>query len=145
MCVVDSLDCLRHHVVISSDDDDGDVGDLGTTGTHSGERLVTRGIKERDLLACAGLHLVCTDVLGDTASLASHHVGASDEVQQFGLTVVDVTHDGDDRSSRYKVFRIVRLVGFRNGFLHVHALELDLETEFLCHHLQDLSIQTLVD
>ena len=106
---------------------------------------MTRSIEECYLLASAGLHLVSTDVLGDTASLASHHVGASDEVQQLGLTVVDVTHDGDDRSSWDEVFRIVRLVSFSDGFLHVHALELDFEAELLCYDLQNLSVQTLVD
>ena len=48
-------------------------------------------------------HLVGTDGLRDTAGLASHDVGGADRVQQFGLTVVDVTHDRDHRGTREQV------------------------------------------
>ncbi len=46
-----------------------------------------------------GGHLVGTDVLGDAAGFLVHHVGVPDGVQQPGLSVVDVTHDGDHRRS----------------------------------------------
>ena len=57
--VVERLDGLRHDAVVGRDHEDRDVGDLGTTGTHGGERLVTRGVDEGDrpldalVLACA--------------------------------------------------------------------------------------------
>ena len=44
--VVERLDGLRHDAVIGRDDEHRDVGDLGTTSTHGGERLVTRGVDE---------------------------------------------------------------------------------------------------
>ena len=43
------------------------------------------------------MHLVGTDVLRDAAVLARDDVGVADRVEQLGLAVVDVTHDGDDR------------------------------------------------
>ena len=46
--VVERLDRLRHDAVVGRDHEDRDVGDLGTTGTHGGERLVTRGVDEGD-------------------------------------------------------------------------------------------------
>ena len=46
--VVQRLDRLRHDTVVGRDHQDHDVGDLGTTGTHGGERLVTRGVDEGD-------------------------------------------------------------------------------------------------
>ena len=46
--VVERLDGLRHHAVVGRDHEDRDVGDLRTTGTHGGERLVARGVDERD-------------------------------------------------------------------------------------------------
>ncbi len=46
--VVQRLDRLRHHAVVGRDDQDHDVGHLGTTSTHGGERLVTRGVDEGD-------------------------------------------------------------------------------------------------
>ena len=71
--VVERLDGLRHHAVVGRDHQDHDVGDLGTTGTHGGERLVTRGVDEGDLALLAvvlGRDLVGADVLGDAAGLA---------------------------------------------------------------------------
>ena len=44
--------------------------------------------------------LVGTDVLGDAAGLARDDVRLADRVEQSGLTVVDVTHDGHDRRTR---------------------------------------------
>ena len=46
------------------------------------------------------LDLVGADVLGDAAGLAGDHVGVADAVEQLGLAVVDVAHDGDDRRAR---------------------------------------------
>ena len=56
-----------------------------------------------------GVHLVGTDVLGDAAGLALGHLRGADGVQQAGLAVVDVTHDGDDRRAGDQV--LVALVG----------------------------------
>ena len=39
-------------------------------------------------------------MLGDAAGLARDHVGVADAVEQLGLAVVDVAHDGDDRCPR---------------------------------------------
>ena len=47
--------------------------------------------------SCCDVHLVGADVLGDAAGLALDHLGLADRVEQLGLTVVDVTHDGHDR------------------------------------------------
>ena len=43
------------------------------------------------------LDLVGADVLGDATGLAGHHVFRADAVEQQGLAVVDVAHDGHDR------------------------------------------------
>ena len=107
--VVERLDRLRHHAVVGRDDQHHDVGGRRTTGTHGGERLVTRGVDEGDRAVSAvavvvlDVHLVGTDVLGDAAGLALHDVGLADRVQQAGLAVVDVTHDGHDRRTGVEV------------------------------------------
>ena len=46
--VVDGLARLRAHAVVGGDHDHGDVRRLGAAGTHGGERLVARGVQERD-------------------------------------------------------------------------------------------------
>ena len=105
--MVDRLRGLRLHAVVSSDDEDGDVGDLRATGTHGGERLVTRRVDEGDRTAVP-VHLVSTDVLGDAARLGRDDVGRPDRIEQQGLAVVDVTHDGDDRWAVDERVRVVR-------------------------------------
>ena len=104
--VVQRLDRLRHDAVVGRDHEDRDVGDLRTTGTHGGERLVARGVDEGDGALDAlvlGPDLVGTDVLGDAAGLARDDVRVADRVEQARLTVVDVTHDGDDRRTDLEV------------------------------------------
>ena len=104
--VVERLDGLRHHAVVGRHHQHGDVGRLRAAGTHGGERLVTRGVDEGDLALVAvdlGGHLVGADGLGDATGLAGDHVGLADRVEQLGLAVVDVTHDGDHRRTRREI------------------------------------------
>src|SRR3954471_6953830 len=126
--VVERLDGLRHHAVVGGDDEDRDVRDLRTTGTHGGERLVARCVDEGDravLVLDRRVHLVGTDVLGDAAGLARLHVGRADRVEQLGLSVVDVSHDGHDRRTGDEILFV--LVGVE---LEVEALQ-DLSVLFL--------------
>ena len=44
--VVDRLDGLGHHAVVGRHHEDDDVGGLGATGPHGGERLVAGGVDE---------------------------------------------------------------------------------------------------
>ena len=120
--VVERLDRLRHDAVVGRDHQDRDVGGLGTTGTHGGERLVTRGVDEGDATVVAvdlGVDLVGTDVLGDATGLLVDHVGVAQRVEELGLSVVDVTHDGHDRRTDDQV-GLVALVGTE---LEVERLE----------------------
>src|SRR5439155_693161 len=81
----------------------------GASGPHGGERLVTRCVDEGDLPAVLD-RLVGTDVLGDAAGLAGHHVGFPDAVEQLRLAVVDVTHDRHDRRARLEERLVVFVV-----------------------------------
>src|SRR5215212_8498762 len=110
--VVQRLHRLRHHPVVSRDHEDRDVRGLRAAGTHGGERLVTRGVDERDRplgVLDHGVHLVGTDVLGDAAGLLVHDVGRAEGVEELGLAVVHVTHHGD-HGRTYDEIRVVALV-----------------------------------
>ena len=61
---------------------------------------VSMNVIGRSSPSLVGDDLVGTDGLGDAAGLGLHHVGVPDRVQQLGLAVVDVTHDGDHRRPR---------------------------------------------
>ena len=60
-------------------------------------------------------------MLGDATGLARHHVGGADAVEQQGLAVVDVAHDGDDRRAGPLELRIVVVVVVEEG-LELHLL-----------------------
>jgi hypothetical protein len=94
--VADRLDGLGHHAVVGRDHEHDDVGDLSTAGAHLGERRVAGRVDEGDLLAVL-LDLIGTDVLGDSTRFTGDHVRVANTVEQSRLTVVDVTHHGDDR------------------------------------------------
>ena len=96
--VVDRFYRLRHDTVICRYDEDRDIRHLSTAGTHGSERLMTRGIEEGDV-AVVDVDAIRADVLGDTARLGVGDMRVADVVKQRGLTVVDVTHDNDDRSA----------------------------------------------
>ena len=80
--MVDRLLGLGHHVVVSSDDDDGDVRDLGSTGTHSGEGFVPRGVEEGNALAVGELEAVGPDMLCDPPSLTCDDVRLAQVVEE---------------------------------------------------------------
>ena len=107
--VANSLFGLGHDAVIGGHNQNHNVGCLRSTHTHSGERFVTWRIDEGNNIAVV-VGLVGTNVLGNTARFASNNVGVTDGVEQLGLTVIDVTHDGDNRCPDWA--RIVAFEGF---------------------------------
>ena len=130
--MVNRLDCLRHDSVVSCDDNDRDIRHFRSTCTHRREGRVTRSIQERDMLTILQLHVVCTDMLGDTSCLTGDHVGVTDVVQKRCLTVIDVTHDGDDRATRLHIFVMHHFIRI-NLFYHMRRHILGRETELLGH------------
>ena len=131
--VVNGLQGLRHDSVIGGNDQHHDVGDLGAAGAHAGEGFVTRRVEEDDLAAKGGrvrvgdLHLVGADVLGDAAGFAFGYVGGADGVEQAGLAVIDVAHDGDHRRTGDGVED--RLVLLLDGLRIVVLLNLILKAD----------------
>ena len=141
--MVDGLDRLRHDAVVGRHDDDRDVRYGGTAGTHGREGFVARRIEERDLLAVE-LDTVRTDVLRDTPGLAFDDVGFADVVQQRGLTVVDVSHDRDDRRTGHEVFLLVFALVV-DGLLDLDRDKFDLVAELLGDHDERFGVEALVD
>ena len=152
--MVDGLNGLGHHTIVGGDHEDRDVGELGTTGTHGGERLVARGIEEGDLARFAfKVHgdLVGTDALGNAAGLTCDDVGLADGIQQSCLTVVDVAHDGNDRRARLEILVILQffLVKVDVELLEQFLVflfcgdELDVPADLFAQNLEGLLIQGL--
>ena len=104
--MIDGLGRLRHHAVVGCHHDDHDVGDVRPAGPQRGERLVTRCVDEGDR-ALVPLDPIGADVLRYPAGLAGHHIGVSNRVEELGLAVIDVPHDGDDGRARAKAGWII--------------------------------------
>ena len=145
--MVDGFHGLRHDAVVGGDHEDRDVGEFGATGTHCGEGFVARGIEERDLARLAlkvDGHLVCADALGDAAGFAFDDVGAADGVEQSGLTVVDMAHDGDDRRTRLQILVLLQFLFVQVDVELLQQLlvflfgghDLDVPADFLAEDLE---------
>ena len=119
--MVHRFDGLRHEAVIRGDDEHDDIGDVCSAGAHCGERLVSGSVNEGDCLAVE-VDDRRADVLGDSAGFTARDVGLADAVLQRSLAVVDMSHEGDDRTARNNVLRIVlvfkifRMLGIFGGF-----------------------------
>ena len=145
LCVVDSLYCLRHYLVIGSNNDDGNICHLGTAGTHSGKCLVARGVEECDLASVGSGHLVGTDMLGNTAGFACDNVGLADIVKQRRLTVVNVTHNGDDGVARHQVFGLVFFLNLVQRVDNLRAGKADFIAKLIGDKTDGLCVKALVD
>src|SRR5690606_21167380 len=96
------LDGPGDDAVVGGADEDDDVGEVGATGTQRGEGGVAGGVDKGDATA-VDLHLIGADVLGDATRLALDDVGLADGVEEGGLAVVDVAHDGDHGRAGHEV------------------------------------------
>jgi hypothetical protein len=142
--MADRLYGLRHHAIVRRHDQHHDVGHGGATGAHRGKRLVARRVDEGDLLATRHFHLIRADVLGDAPRLASRDVGRAQRVEQRGLAVVDVAHDGDNRRARHQV--CLGVGGAFQAHLHIGFRDTTRAVAELLHHeIRGVRIQGLSD
>src|SRR5699024_11451704 len=107
---------LKHHAVIRSHNEDGNVRGIGSAHTHGCESLMSRCIKEGDLLS-VDFHHVGADMLCNTACLSVGYVSVEDGIQKRGLSVVNMAHNADHRRT----------------FLHLLLVLLLFLEEFLDH------------
>ena len=82
-------------------------------------------------------------MLRDASCLTSDDVGVADMVEQRGLAMVHVTHDGHDGGARHEVVFVVLLLG--DGILHLGTHIFGFEAKFVRHDIDGLSVKALVD
>jgi len=141
--MVDGLNGLRHHVVVCGHNDDGDVGNTGSTGTHGGKRFMTRGIEKGYLATTRHLDVIGANVLGDTTSLTGDDVGLADIVEQRGFTMIDVTHHRHNGWTGDQIFLVVLF--HVDGFHDLGTDVVGLEAEFVSDKVDGFCIQPLID
>ena len=99
----DRLDRLRHDAVIGRDDEHDDIRHLGAAGAHRREGGVAGRIDEGHRQAVRRRDLIGADMLGDAAGFAGDDIGMADRIEQRGLAVIDMAHDGDDGRTRQQM------------------------------------------
>ena len=144
--ILGMMDCLYglwHYAVIGSYNQDGNICYLGTTGTHGSKCLMAWGIQEDNLLALA-LNLICTNMLGNAASLMGRYGGFADNIQQGGLAVVNMAHYSNNWWTKYQALWIIN--DFRNqGWIHLWWQFLDIDTELASYQGSSIKVNFLVD
>jgi hypothetical protein len=101
--VIDGLLGLLHDAVVAGDHQHGHVRELRAAGAHLGEGLVARRVQEGDAVAAGRGDVVGRGALRDAARLAGRDLGLAQRVQQRGLAVVHVAHDGHHRRPRLRL------------------------------------------
>ena len=140
--VADRFESLRHYAVTAA-----------TTMTTISVTLAPRarmavkaswpGVSTKVILPVRHLHLVRTDVLGNSARFAGGDLGFADRVEERGLTVVDVPHDGHDRRPRLKLF--LRQINRGDEVRFLENLLLDLVAELVGDERSGVVIDRLID
>ena len=143
--MIDCFNGLRHDGIVGSYNNNSDIRYLGTTGTHSGKRFMTRSIQEGDTASAGQLHIVSTDMLRDTTGFTGNHIGITDIIQQRRFTVVDVSHHCYDRRTCYPVFFVIVFFVGIDGFHHFRTDIFSLKPELFGHDIDRFRIQALVD
>ena len=112
-------------------------------GAHQRERFVTGRVEEHHA-AVVDLHVIGPDVLRDAARFALGDAGLPDAVEQRGLAVVNVPHDGDDRGARHAILR-VGVHGLDLEQFLFEAAEFHLGAELPRDHRRGVDVQRRVD
>ena len=81
-------------------------------------------------------------MLGDTAGLAAGHIGGAQRIQQAGLAVIDMAHDGDHRGARLQVGVGVDRT-FQAAFHIAFGHALGAVAEFLDHQFGGIGVDQL--
>ena len=104
---------------------------------------MTRSVKEGNAVTVLQLNIVGSYVLSNTTSLTSNDVGIADVVQERRLTMVNVTHDSNNRSTGNQIVLVVLLLG--NSVLHLGRNVLGSKSELVGHDIDGFSVESLVD
>ncbi len=105
-CMMDCLNRLRHDTIIRSNDQNRDICCHGTAGTHCRKSLMAGRIQKGNH-SSVHIHLIGTNMLRNAAGFTFCDIGMTNSIQQTGFTMVNMTHDHDNRRTRDQVFLFV--------------------------------------
>ena len=80
LCMVNSLNSLRHHTIICSHYQNGNISNLRTASAHRRKCLMTWCIQECNLLP-VGFYLICANMLCNPTSFRGGYMGRTNHIQ----------------------------------------------------------------
>ena len=107
LTMLNCFDRLRHQTVIGRDHKDDNIGNAGAALAHLRECFVARCVKERNYAAIFGLHLICANMLRNSAGFARHYIGSAQRIEQAGFTMIDMAHHRNNGRTRFQCCGIV--------------------------------------
>ena len=145
--VIDRFHRLRHDAVVGSDHQNDQVRDRSTASAHGGKGSVSGGVQEDDRPG-GGFDAISADMLCNSARFACGYIGLANAIEQRGLAVIDVTHDGDHGGAPDRIRILLALRTGRQRREHVFFMEsdvLDFPFVLACQQCGCIDIELLVD
>ena len=143
--MMDRLDGLRHDAIIRRHDQYNQIGNLCAAGAHRREGLMT-GRVEKGHHPALGFDVICADVLRDPSRFPACHPSPPYVIQERGLAMVDVTHNGNNRRTRFCFNLRSRRLGIRQKCLGtIQGRIFGDMTQLLHHDHRGFLIQHLID
>ena len=143
--MADSFHRLRLYAVIGRHDENRDIRHVSASRTHGRKCLMTRRVEEDDTLTVM-CDLRRTDMLSDAARFAGSNAGMADLVEKRSLSVIDMSHDSDDRRSRSEIlFSVGEMLNTFFDLFFLHLADDDLLVKFISEDLNRVLIEVLID
>ena len=142
--MADSFNSLRFNPVIGGNNQNDNIGYLGSAGTHFRKCFVSRRINERNFLAIVQRNLISADVLRNTACFTRSNIRFTQCIQQGRFTVVNVSHNSYYRRTRQQIGLGISRTG--QAFLNIafgHAFK--FMSHFFNDNLRRIGINRLVN
>ena len=122
---------LRHHPIISGNNENHYVRRRSTPCSHRCEGRAPRCIDKANFTMIGG-YTVGTNVLSNSSSLPTCHLGVSNIVKEGCLTVIDVPHHRHHRRTRFGLSVVYQSL-FQFCFNTVSVDQFDLMTKLFNH------------
>ena len=104
--MVNGLYRLGHDAVVRRHHQNGNIRYLCAAGPHGRKGLMSRRIKEYDLLSLT-IYLISADALRDPTRFMGRYRAFSNSIQERRLSVVHVPHNRNHRRAKRQHFRII--------------------------------------
>src|SRR4030067_2164661 len=102
--MIDSLNGLRHYTIISSNNQDNNIRNLGAPGTHSSKCLMTGRIKKYNPFSVS-FYNICAYMLSNASCLTFCDPCLPYCVKKRCLTMVNMPHNSYNRCTALQGFR----------------------------------------